>query len=171
MKTLILALIAAFTAAIKVNREDSDKIKELKTQNDDLIEKLRQEDLEDADIEELAPQIQEALNLATAARPPSAEQIAVVTGGAVSQDPAQPAGSPAPGNPEAEARMKEGKTEETEEETEEEVSKEDRIEALVNENTKEELHEKAEAAGLTVGSHDNKETIATAIVEKEDEGK
>lgn len=169
MKTLILALIAAFTAAIKANREDSDKLKELKTQNDELLEKLRQEDLEDAEIEELAPQIQEALNLATAARPPSQEQVDVVAGGGISKDPAQPPGSPAPGNPEAEARMKEVEKEDANEQ--DQASREDRIEALVNENSKDELVTKAEKLDLEFPSSATKADIAEAIVDKEDEGK
>jgi hypothetical protein len=173
MKQLFLQLLALLVSALKAQREDTTELQSIKKQNEDLQEKLRQEDLDDDEIEELAPRIDEAIKLAAAARTPSQDQIDIagraLSGVGVSQDPAQPAGSPAPGNPEAEARMKEVEKEDANEK--DQASREDRIETLVNENDRSELVTKAEKAGVTVGSHDNKETIATAIVNKEDEGK
>lgn len=181
MKTLLVALIAAFSAAIKTNREDSAELAKVKAQNNELIEKLRQEDLEDAEIEELAPQIEEVLRLAAAARPPTEDQITIagnsLSGVGVSQDPAQPPGSPAPGNPEVEKQLAEGTTEESEETDDDETpeqTKEERIEALVNENTKEDLVKLANKAQLEVGAGVTKREIAEAIVnaeENDDNGK
>jgi hypothetical protein len=181
MKTLLVALIAAFSAAIKTNREDSAELAKVKAQNNELIEKLRQEDLEDAEIEELAPQIEEVLRLAAAARPPTEDQITIagnsLSGVGVSQDPAQPPGSPAPGNPEVEKQLAEGTTEESEETDDDETpeqTKEERIEALVNENSKEGLVKLANKAQLEVGAGVTKREIAEAIVnaeENDDNGK
>ena len=155
MKQLIILLITALANAIRTPREE---VEALRKQNEDLQQRLRDEDLEDAELEELTPQINEVLALAAAARPPSQDQIdatrsSLEGGNGVTQDPAQPAGSPAPGDPEVEKRAAELKKE-----------REGQIQTLVNENSHKQLLEKAEEAGVQVGSHATKNEIAEAIV-------
>ena len=183
MIKLIQALIAALVAAINTPRENTAEVARLKSEVDELKGKLAEEDAEDAELEALAPQIDEVLALATAARPPTAEQLeAVKSGTTLSQDPAQPAGAKAPGNPElvkkAESgELSSGKPEgahapgEEDEEEEETVSDDERVESLKAENSKDELVKKAEKLGIEVHSKDNMTTIATAIVEKENQDK
>lgn len=163
MKQLIVALIAALSAAIRTPREDTARLRELNEENEKLKARLAEEDLEDAEVEELRPQIDEVLALAAAARPPSDDQINIaragLSGTGVSQDPAQPPGSPAPGNPEVEKQAAESKTTRP---------RSERVEDLVDSNSRDELAEKAEALEIEVHSSATKTEIAEAIVDKED---